>query len=88
LISKKSSLLKPLSDEISNRYRGHSIDASYQVSVQLAKQFQGRRFLEIDQFVILSLLLRELKKGETFASLLNIHDGDIRLENSCHSDSV
>jgi hypothetical protein len=36
-------------DEISNRYRGHSIDASYQVSVQLAKQFQGRRFLEIDQ---------------------------------------
>jgi hypothetical protein len=29
--------------------RGPSIDASYQVSVQLAKQFQGRRFLEIDQ---------------------------------------
>jgi hypothetical protein len=36
-------------DEISNRYRGPSIDASYQVLVQLAKQFQGRRFLEIDQ---------------------------------------
>jgi hypothetical protein len=35
---------------ISNLYRGPSIDASYQVSVQLAKQFQGRRFLEIDQF--------------------------------------
>jgi hypothetical protein len=34
-------------DEISNHYRGPSIDASYQVSVQLAKQFQGRRFLEI-----------------------------------------
>ena len=30
-------------------------------------------------FVILSLLLRELKKGETFASLLNIHGGDIRV---------
>jgi hypothetical protein len=30
-------------------YRGLSIDASYQVSIQLAKQFQGRRFLEIDQ---------------------------------------
>jgi hypothetical protein len=30
-------------------------------------------------FVILSLLLRELKKGETFASLLNIHSGDIRV---------
>ena len=28
---------------------------------------------------ILSLLLRELKKGETFASLLNIHGGDIRV---------
>jgi hypothetical protein len=36
-------------DEISNLYRGPSIDASYQVSVQLAKKFQGRRFLEIDQ---------------------------------------
>ena len=35
-------------DEFSNRYRGPSIDASYQVSVQMAKQFQGR-FLEIDQ---------------------------------------
>ena len=31
------------------------------------------------EFVILSLLLRELKKGETFASLLNIHGGDIRV---------
>jgi hypothetical protein len=35
-------------EEISILYRGPSIDASYQVSVQLAKQFQGRRFLEID----------------------------------------
>ena len=30
-------------------------------------------------FVIFSLLLRELKKYETFASLLNIHGGDIRV---------
>jgi hypothetical protein len=30
-------------------FRGPSIDASYQVSVQLAKQFQGRSFLEIIQ---------------------------------------
>ena len=36
-------------DEMSNIYRGPSIDASYKVSAQLAKQFQGRRFLEIDQ---------------------------------------
>jgi hypothetical protein len=36
-------------DEISKLYRGPSIDASYQVSVHLAKRFQRRRFLEIDQ---------------------------------------
>ena len=36
-------------DEMSNLYRPPSIDASYQVSVHLAKQFQRRRFLEIDQ---------------------------------------
>jgi hypothetical protein len=36
-------------DEMSNLYRGLSIDASYQVSVHLAKWFQRRRFLEIDQ---------------------------------------
>jgi hypothetical protein len=36
-------------NEISNLYRGPSINASYQVSVHLAKRFQRRRFLEIDQ---------------------------------------
>jgi hypothetical protein len=35
-------------DKMSNLYRGPSKDASYQVSVHLAKRFQ-RRFLEIDQ---------------------------------------
>jgi hypothetical protein len=35
-------------DKIGNPYREPSIDASYQVSVHLAKRFQ-RRFLEIDQ---------------------------------------
>ena len=35
-------------DEMSNLYRGPSIDASYQVSVHLAKRFQ-RRFLKIGQ---------------------------------------
>jgi hypothetical protein len=38
-----------LTDEISNVYRGPSIDASYQVSVHLAKQLQRTRSLEIDQ---------------------------------------
>jgi hypothetical protein len=40
-------------DEMSILYRGLSIDASYQVSVQLAKQFQGRRFLEMHLWKIL-----------------------------------
>ena len=31
-------------DKMSNLYRGPSIDASYQVSVRLAKRFQRRRF--------------------------------------------
>jgi hypothetical protein len=36
-------------DGMSNLYRGPSIDASCQVSDHLAKLFQRRRFLEIDQ---------------------------------------
>jgi hypothetical protein len=36
-------------DEMSNLYRGPSIDASYQVSVHLAKRFRRRRFLKISQ---------------------------------------
>jgi hypothetical protein len=36
-------------DKMSNPYREPSIDAFYQVSVHLAKWFQRRRFLEIDQ---------------------------------------
>ena len=36
-------------DDISSLHRGPSIDASYQISVQLVTKFQGRRFLEIDQ---------------------------------------
>jgi hypothetical protein len=38
---------------ISNLCRGPSIDASYQVSDHLAKRFQRRRFLEIDQSEII-----------------------------------
>jgi hypothetical protein len=34
---------------MSNLYREPSIEAPYQVSVHLAKRFQRRRFLEIDQ---------------------------------------
>ena len=36
-------------DGMSNLHRGPSIDASYQVSDHLAKRFQRKRVLEIDQ---------------------------------------
>jgi hypothetical protein len=36
------------SGQMNTIYRGPSIDASYQVSDQLDKRFQRRRFLEID----------------------------------------
>jgi hypothetical protein len=36
-------------DEMSIIYRGPSIDASYQVSVHLAKRFERRRFSKIGQ---------------------------------------
>ena len=51
-IRNKNGLWRPLltdRDEISNLYRGPPIDASYQVSVHLVKQFQRRRFLKIGQ---------------------------------------
>jgi hypothetical protein len=36
-------------NEMSNLYRGSSIDAFYQVSYHLAKGFRGKAVLEIDQ---------------------------------------
>jgi hypothetical protein len=36
-------------NEMSNPYRGPSIDASYQISVHLAKRFQRRIFNKINQ---------------------------------------
>jgi hypothetical protein len=36
-------------DEMSNLNRGLSKDASYQMLIHLAKRFQTRRFLEINQ---------------------------------------
>jgi hypothetical protein len=50
-IRNKSRLWRPCllmdRDEMSNLYRGPSIDASYPVSVHLAMQFRRRRFLKI-----------------------------------------
>ena len=52
-IRNKNGLWQPclLTDQnkMSNLYRGSSKDASYQVSVHLAKRFQRRRFKEIGQ---------------------------------------
>ena len=52
-IRNKNCLWRPCSSTdqngMSNSHRGPSTDASYQVSVHLAKQFQRRRFLEINQ---------------------------------------
>jgi hypothetical protein len=52
-IRNKNCLLQPclLTDqnEMSKFYRGPSIDASYQVSVHLAKRFRRRRFKKIGQ---------------------------------------
>jgi hypothetical protein len=36
-------------DEMSNLYRGPSKDASYQVTIHLAKRFQRRRIIKISQ---------------------------------------
>jgi hypothetical protein len=43
----------------SNRYREPSIDASYQGSVYLAKRFQRRKFLEIDQLPVVVMFVNE-----------------------------
>jgi hypothetical protein len=52
-IRNKNCLWRPylLTDQngLSNSHRGPSIDASYHVSVHLAKLFHSRRFLKIDQ---------------------------------------
>jgi len=52
-IKNKNGLWRPCllmdRDEMCNLYRGPSIDASYQVSVHLAKRFQRRRLKEIGQ---------------------------------------
>jgi hypothetical protein len=52
-IKNKNGLWRPClltdQDEMRNLYREPSIDASYQVSLHLAKRFRRRRFLKIGQ---------------------------------------
>jgi hypothetical protein len=45
-------------NEMTDSYRGPSIDASYQVAVHLVKQFQRRKFLEFDTIRIKNCLCR------------------------------
>jgi hypothetical protein len=49
---------------MSNSHRGPAIDASYHVSVYLAKLFQNRRFLEIDQSSSEAAWLNDMKLGK------------------------
>ena len=55
-------------NEMSNPHREPSIDASYQVSVHLAKEFQRRRFLEIDQsetrIAVVAMFVNGSKRNE------------------------
>ena len=51
-------------EEMSIIYREPCIDASYQVSVHLAKWFQRRRFLEIDQSIHLAERFQRRLKWE------------------------
>ena len=57
-------------DEMSNHYRGLSIDASYQVSVHWTKRFQRRKLLEIDQsekkIPVAVMFVNELGRNEQF----------------------
>jgi hypothetical protein len=39
-------------DEMSNPYRGSAIDASYQISVQLAKRFQRPQAILVSDWLI------------------------------------
>jgi len=60
-------------DEMSNLYRGPSIDASYQVSVNLAKRFWKRRFKKIGQSLLYCLVSSKLVASQ------------IRIAHCCHS---
>ena len=57
-------------DKISNLYRGPSIDASYQVSVQLAKQFQKEDFQKStnqkQEWHVAAMFVNELGRNEHY----------------------
>jgi hypothetical protein len=63
-------------DEMSNLNRGLSIDASYQVSVHLAKRFRRRRFKKIDQWLPQTILVSDWlisKKSSPLKPLCQMH---------------
>jgi hypothetical protein len=62
-------------DEMSNLYREPSIDASYQVSVHLARWFQRRRFffLEIDQLETTITCGKYLKSPLILVDTTSVH---------------
>jgi hypothetical protein len=77
-------------DEISNRYRGPSKDASYQVSIHLAMQFQRRRFFRNQPIRNKSCLWRPclLMDRDEISNLYREHDIDASYQVSVHFGQV
>jgi hypothetical protein len=62
-------------NEISNHNRGLSIDASYQVSVHLAKRFQ-RRISKISQICIFSAILDKIRATRSHNGILFLYENE------------
>ena len=73
--------------EISNLYREPSIDASYQVSVHLAKRFQRRLkkvCIEITHFEYRYLYLNKSYLSFMREDILEINQSETRIACGCH----
>ena len=52
------------SEQMSNLYKGLTIDASYQVSVHLDKRFQRRRFFKKQEWPVAAMFVNGLELNE------------------------
>ena len=73
-------------DKMSNLYRGPAIDASYRVSVHLAKRFQRRRFFRNQPIRNKNCLWRPclLMDRDEMSNLYRGHDIDASYQVSLH----